>query len=438
MKATKEILELCKVKLEIEFEQGESQKVYGAVIRKIAKDASVPGFPKGKVPRSIIEDRVGKESIQAQSVEQILNDNLVKILEEQDIELYEQARIIDTNNDFENGLKVTLEATIIPAVELNNYKELTMELPVINFEDYGITIEHRLEQLAKQHGESKEITDNSEKAEIGDLVKVTINEDVNGQATEVNEEEIVLNPEEIEDYIIEAIKNLAVGEKTEISKDFPVDYNNEEYAGKTAKCSVELHKLTKKVACVIDEELAKKCGKESLEELNKATEADLEKSKKFFVEERKKKLYLDHLLKNCKIEIPGWMIDREYQNIMDDLNAVMPTEVKDQVENKLKAELILSKIAKEEKIELTQQELMSTMYYFQNVLRSFGRNEQITPALINSIKKSALTEKVIHDQKEKITFNEKPETKDDQKMFDELDKKFRYYIGYTSNPKSVK
>jgi trigger factor len=86
MKITQEKLPASQIGLEIEITPELSQKTYDKVIKEFTRSASIPGFRKGKVPRTILLQRLGSERIKGAVLEELIQDSLKQAIEQESIE----------------------------------------------------------------------------------------------------------------------------------------------------------------------------------------------------------------------------------------------------------------------------------------------------------------------------------------------------------------
>jgi trigger factor len=86
MKVTQEKLPASQIGLEIEIPPELSKASYEKVIREFSRTANIPGFRKGKVPRTVLLQRLGTSRVKAAAIEQMIQDCLEKAIEQENIE----------------------------------------------------------------------------------------------------------------------------------------------------------------------------------------------------------------------------------------------------------------------------------------------------------------------------------------------------------------
>ncbi len=86
MKVTQEKLPASQIGLEIEISPDLSKQVYERVVQRFIREANIPGFRKGKVPRHILVQRLGTLRLKATALEDLVQDGLKEALKQENIE----------------------------------------------------------------------------------------------------------------------------------------------------------------------------------------------------------------------------------------------------------------------------------------------------------------------------------------------------------------
>jgi trigger factor len=170
MRATAAPVEGNRVRLSVEVEESEVDRALDATVRRLARQLRVPGFRPGKVPRPVLEARLGGATALRQ---QALSDALP--------DLYAQA-VVDTELDpitapeiditsGEDGGPVTFDAVveIRPSVSIAGYQGLEVTLPSVEVTDEDV--EAQVKRLREQTGELSTV---GRVARDGDYVTVDI------------------------------------------------------------------------------------------------------------------------------------------------------------------------------------------------------------------------------------------------------------------------
>ena len=450
MKTQIENTEKNKAKLTIHFEPKESRKAYNIVLKEIAKEADIPGFRKGKIPLSIIEERVGKQGVEMEAIKKLVEDHLPKVIEEEKIELLTTPQL--ENQEFEtfDEVKLTIGLETRPSVELPKYKELEFTIPEAKPED--VTPESLVEDLAKRVSPWKDASEDAT-AELGNLLTFDFaGEFLDGSDMpdkEGKDMRVVAEKDNFAPGVIEELVGMKVGENKTIKSTFPKDYDDEAFAGKEANFKVTLKKIEQQDLMPINDDLAKIFGKQNLDELKEMTKEQIETTRKTMQRTRSQAFVLSKILEESKADLPAWLIERESESKLsqikhqhdhqhqhaegEECNHDIPEkptdEMKESAENRLKFNLVLSQIAKEEKIQLEQNELMGYLqYYHQMRKQQTGNEDKFTPEEVNRISEELLFEKITDwlIKESKIEFVE--ENDENLKTLETVEKSFKKFL----------
>ena len=136
----------CRKKLNIEVENERYDTELNSTLKKMKGEVQIPGFRKGKAPRSVLERHIGKDGLLEDALNNILPQTYEKALKEQEIEPIAQPHIEMTQTD-PVVFKVTVP--LKPTIELGDYHSirLTPE-PADLAED---EVDAVIEQLRRQH-----------------------------------------------------------------------------------------------------------------------------------------------------------------------------------------------------------------------------------------------------------------------------------------------
>lgn len=85
MKVSQEKLPKSQIGLSIEIAPEATKQTYEQVVQNLSRTVNIPGFRKGKVPRSILLQRLGTTRVKAAAVEELIQDGIKKALEQEKI-----------------------------------------------------------------------------------------------------------------------------------------------------------------------------------------------------------------------------------------------------------------------------------------------------------------------------------------------------------------
>jgi trigger factor len=176
MKSTVEPLEGNKVKVSVEVEETEFDKEVDAAFKRIAQEVRIPGFRPGKVPRRILEARVGTEAARADALQHALPEYYAKAVTEHDVDVIAAPDIDITSGETEGQVVFDAVVEVRPQVVVGGYASLrvTIESPDVTDEE----VEHRIDHLREQYAEFVTV---SREAREGDQVTIDISGSQHGE-----------------------------------------------------------------------------------------------------------------------------------------------------------------------------------------------------------------------------------------------------------------
>ncbi len=346
-----------------------------ARLKEVAANLNLPGFRPGKVPVSLAKQRYG-ESVWAEVLEQTVSDALRNVFDERGIRPAGQPKVDLVSGQTDDGkdLEFTVEAEILPEIAVPDLSDLTLTRLKANVSDEAIN--KVLEDIAKR-GRTFEVVEEIRPVAKGDVVAIDFvgkRDGVpfeGGSAEDVNVE---IGGEGFIPGFAEQIEGMKPGEEKVITVTFPEDYGATELAGKEATFDIKAKQIKKPVDAPIDDELAKKMGFESLEQLKDLIRKQVEGEYDQLSRLRIKRELLDELAKKTDFTAPEGMVDAEFNQIWarveeDRKSGQLDDEDKNKDEETLRADyrkiaerrvklgLLLAEIGRKNNITVTPDEL---------------------------------------------------------------------------------
>ncbi|MFK8025622.1 MAG: trigger factor, partial [Ilumatobacter sp.] len=149
MKSSVEVLEDNKVKVYVEVEEAEFDKDIDKAFKLLAKEVNLPGFRAGKVPRKVLEARVGMGPAREQALRDGIPEYLSVAVRENDVDLIAQPEVEITDGQEAGPVEFEAICQVRPIIEVAGYKELKVELPAVEVADADIT-EAQEAELARE------------------------------------------------------------------------------------------------------------------------------------------------------------------------------------------------------------------------------------------------------------------------------------------------
>jgi trigger factor len=127
-----------RVRLTIEVPTADVEKVMGRTYRRLADQVNVPGFRKGKAPRAVIDQRLGKDFVRNEALKDLLPELYAEAVRSQDIDVVAPPEI-DVKT-FEDGQDLMFEAVVEtkPEPQLKDYSGLPATKPKVDVTEADI------------------------------------------------------------------------------------------------------------------------------------------------------------------------------------------------------------------------------------------------------------------------------------------------------------
>ena len=391
----------------VKIEKDKWKEALDKAFKEKVKNADVPGFRKGKVPRDIYEKKFGKSSLYSLASEYVVDDAYKEALKKSKLVPVVMPKV-DIKDVDDEKIEFTFEIITKPEVKVSKYKGLKVKK-----EEVKVTkeeIEHELSHLLEEYSETR--TKEKGKLAKGDIAIIDFegfNDGVpfDGGKAENYELEIGSNAfiPGFEDQLIGMDKE----EEKEIKVTFPKDYPHTELKGKEVVFKVKLHEIKEKIERKFDKELFEDLnieGVDSKEKLEKHIEEDIKSHKEGHAEDEYVDKLLGEVAKNVEVDIPEEMVEEEIDRMieryseqlrMQGISLDMYYEFTKSSEKDLRANmekeayqhvlyrLMLEEISKEEDITVTDEEAdkeaedMAKRYQMKKdeFLKAFGSIEMI-------------------------------------------------------------
>ena len=394
-------LEKSAVEVKLHLTAEEVKPIVDKVLAHVGEHAEVAGFRKGHVPRETLMANY-KDHIESDVANDAINANFPAIVDKEKLEPVSYVRLKEIN--LKDDLNLIFDIDVYPQFELGNYKGLEAEKK--SFEMTNDILNEELEIMVRNHAKLEEVEDAGYKAQLDDTVDLAFEGFMDGVPFPGGKAEshlLKLGSKSFIDNFEEQLVGYTKGQEGEITVKFPDEYHAPELAGKPAQFKVKINAIKKLKQPELNDEFAKELGYASLDELKAKTKEEIIKRENDRIENEYVSALLDKLLETTTIDVPVSMVQAEIQNRlkeleyqlsmqgfkMDDYLKMMGGNVETfaaqlapAAEKKVKVDLILDRIAKENNFEATDEELSQRM---EEVAKIYGMD---VPALEEELKKN--------------------------------------------------
>ncbi len=353
-------------------------KGFAQAIKKIANQVNIPGFRKGKAPRNIIENFVGKEAIAQEAFELVANKAYNQALMEEKLVPVDDPKVQDSKFEEGQDMEVTLTLTLKPEPELGEYKGLEVEYKVEDATEADV--DAAIEDLRGRA--AKMVVAEGAIIEKGDFAIIDFAGTVDGKPFSGGEGKgypLEVGSGSFIPGFEEQLVGLKAGDSTDVDVTFPEEYFVKELAGKEAVFKVNVQDVKRKELPEVNDEFAKANSKfETIAELR----ADmLDRMQKGAVNEAKVAYDRALILKaveNAKFDVPEIMVEDRVSRMLEEMEMNLQSRKmnmemylqytgqtmedlraaqKETALENVKTDLVLDAIAKAEELQLSEEEV---------------------------------------------------------------------------------
>lgn len=373
-----EKLEKNMAKLTVEVPAEEVEKALQAAYMKEKNKISIPGFRKGKVPRAMIEKMYGAAVFYEEAANILIQDNYAAAMEESKEDIVSRPTIDVVQIEAGKPFIFTAEVAVRPEVTLGKYKGV--QVTKIDTTVTDEEVEAALEKEQQKNSRTVTVTDRP--VANGDTAVIDFEGFVDGVAFEGGKGEN--HPLEIGSHsFIDTFEDQLVGHNTgdevEVNVTFPEKYQAADLAGKPAVFKVKINEIKTKELPELNDEFASEVSEfDTLAEYKEDLRKHLEVEKENEAKRTKEDEALKKIIDKSTMELPEAMIDTQCENMINEFAQRiaqsglsmeqymqfsgmtidgLKEQVRPEAETRIKSSLVLEQIAKDENIEVSEDEI---------------------------------------------------------------------------------
>ncbi|MBQ6313287.1 trigger factor [Candidatus Saccharibacteria bacterium] len=287
-------------------------------LEKLAKEISVEGFRKGKVPVKVAEKFIPENDLNAEAIDFAVRTSVIEAFKKEEKSPLVLPSINVTKYVPGEIAEYTATADIVPEVTLGDYKKLGVKKQETKVSSKDVN--EILDNIARSFAEKSVV---KRAAKLEDEVIIDFVGKKDGEAFKggsAKDYHLALGSGSFIPGFEDGIVGHEAGDKFELELTFPKDYGVSELAGQKTVFEVLLKQVNEVKKATIDDELAKKCGPfKSVAELKADIEKNLAAQNEHKVSEKFKDDLVDALVKKSKVPAPEILIDDQMRLIKDDM-----------------------------------------------------------------------------------------------------------------------
>ena len=388
MKATFISKEGNNAKFTMEFSAEEFEAAIIKAYQETKEKYVIDGFRKGKAPRKLIEAHYGEGVFFEDAIDALFSENYGAAIDELKLDVIDRPAMEFSQLKKGEGFTVTITVETYPEFEVSGYKgvEVTKTVKEITDED----VQKDIEAIQKRNSKMVLV---ERPAKEGDTVlldyKGFVGEDQFEGGT-AERFELKLGSGMFIPGFEEQLVGVSAGESKDVVVTFPTEYHSADLAGKEAVFKCLLHEIKEEQFDEINDDFAKDVSEfDTLEELKADTKTKLEKQAEEVSTIQVKNDALEAALAANDIDVPNVMVEEEIDHAINEFDQQLRyqgltvenylqyiqkelsdfrNEIKDDCTKRVKTRMLLSKIAEQENIEVSEEdfekqiEMMAAQY----------------------------------------------------------------------------
>ena len=422
----KEMTEKNKYEIEFSVDKATFDKAVDAAYRKNVKNINIPGFRKGKAPKSVVEKMYGAGVFYEDAINDIIPTAYPEAIKESELDVVGQPEFDVVSID-DNGLVLKAIVYVKPEVEIKDYFgiEVTKTLSPVTDDE----INNEIKTVQQRNAREVEITDRA--AENEDVVVIDFDGYVDDKQFDGGKAEnyrLKLGSGSFIPGFEEQIIGKKIGEAFDVNVKFPADYHAKELADKDSVFKCVLHKIVRDELPELDDEFAKDVSEfDTFDEYKNDLKAKIEERHNRTAESEIEEQIIAALIAKLEADIPECMFTAETENFVRDydnrlrmqgldlatyfkytgLNLdALRQQMRPQAEQQVKMRLALEKIAALENIVAAEADINEE---YDRIAKAYGITvEQVKESIPeDAIAEDMKVKKAIELVKEKAVVTEK-------------------------------
>ncbi|MDO8540998.1 MAG: trigger factor [Opitutaceae bacterium] len=395
-----------------------------AVVGEIAKYAQLPGFRPGKAPVNMVAKRYGKE-ISDEFKQKVVAKAYRAALEKEKLDVLNIVNVQEGKIEKGTPAEVTITLDVRPDFTVPEYVGLRTEIAPTDPTD--AEVESVIQGLRTERADFKPA---DRPAQKGDYVKLSYEGTIDGKPiadlapdkqlygkVPQTWEEVEGMQEGVIPGLGKQLAGLKTGEKKDITITFPADFAAvPALAGKTATYAVEVQEIRERVLPALDAEFFKSQQVEDLAGLQAQVRNNLKMQKEYQNRTAQRRQVTEQLAAKVDFPVPDSLVEAETQGVLrnfieENMRRGVPAEQfeKDKKElfdgarkaavNRVKLQLVLAKIAEQEKISVTDEDINN--YLYREAMRSGQKPDKLAKTLgsdrdrLRSVQQSIIFDKAV-------------------------------------------
>ena len=355
MKSSVEVLSPTRVRLDVEVAYSELESHVAIAYKKVASQVNIPGFRKGKIPASMIDQRVGRGTVIDEAINSALPEFYGQAAREHKVAVIGRPEV-DVKEFVDNEkLVFAVEVDVRPEVVLPDFSKITIEVDNVTVEDSDV--DEQIESLRTRFGT---LTTVEREVKNGDFTTLDMTAFIDGAEVDGGQANDI-SYEVGSDKMIDGLDEVLIGMKADDVKTFETQLVGQQ-EGEKGEVKVTVKAVKERELPLVDDAFAKLASEfDTLAELKTDFVARLERVKKMEQGAQARDRLVEKLLADNEIPVPDNLVELEVNDHLEGEgrleDAEHRAEVDGQVRSSLKSDFLLDAIVASEDVQVTEIEL---------------------------------------------------------------------------------
>jgi trigger factor len=314
VKTDVEELSPTRVRLSVEVPFDELKPSLDKTYREVGRQVRIPGFRPGRVPPPVLDNRVGRDVILGQAVNDAMPDLYAKAIAEGDIYAIGQPELDITKMEYGQDLTFTVEVDVRPKFDLPDLGSLA-----VTVDDTLVSPDEVAEYLGSLQERFASLKAVQRPVENDDYVSIDLSASVDGKSVE-DAQASGLSYQVGSGSLLDGLDQALIGMSAGDSSTFSTELAGGEFAGRQADVTVTVHSVKTKEVPGLDDDFAQLASEfDTLGELRADTRAQLERMKSVQQVVQARDRALEALLDKIDIPLPEAVVQQEVDHNRDSI-----------------------------------------------------------------------------------------------------------------------
>ena len=355
MKSSVEVLSPTRVRLDVEVPYADLEPHVANAYKKVAAQVNIPGFRKGKIPASMIDQRVGRGTVIDEAINSALPLFYGQAAREHNVAVIGRPEV-DVKEFVDNDkLVFTVEVDVRPEVVLPDFSKITIEVDDVVVADADV--DEQIESLRTRFGT---LTTVEREVKNGDFTTLDMTAFIDGKEVDGGQANDI-SYEVGSDKMIDGLDEKLIGMKAGDVKTFETQLVGQQ-EGEKGEVTVTVKAVKERELPPVDDAFAKLASEfDTLAELKTDFVARLERVKKMEQGAQARDRLVEKLLAENEIPVPDNLVELEVNDHLEGEgrleDAEHRAEVDGQVRSSLKSDFLLDAIVSAEEVQISEIEL---------------------------------------------------------------------------------